>query len=180
MPGAKASDPLHMPIPERASERQKMLENLYAYLATAVSEAEAAPIAVTIERLWLLNGTDTTAYLMERAVRALSEKELDKALSFMDQVVELAPDYAEGWNRRAYIHFVRGDLERALGDLRRCLALEPSHFRALEAIAAIFKEGGQKAAALKAYEKLNELHPNLPGLQETIKDLSRSVDGQKT
>ena len=40
-------------------------------------------------------------------------------------VVDLAPDYTEAWNRRAYVHFVRNDIERALGDLRRTLALDP-------------------------------------------------------
>lgn len=167
-------------IPDRLSERRKLIENLYAYLATAASESEAQPIAHTIERLWLANGTDTSTYLMERAARALYGKDVDLALRFLDQVVELQPDFAEGFNRRAYIFFLKGDIERAMGDLRRCLALEPSHYRALEAMAAIFRNTGQNAAALKAYEKLMDVHPNLPGLQDAFKDIARTVEGQKT
>jgi tetratricopeptide (TPR) repeat protein len=179
-PTAPSKDPLTAPLPDGPAERAKLLSNLYAYLATAGNAEEAQPIAVTIERLWLLNDSDTIAYLMERAGRALTEKNTDLALRFLDQVVDLAPDYAEGWNRRAYAHFISGDVERALGDLRRCLALEPAHFRALEAVASIFRERGQDAAALKVMKKLSEVHPNMPGLENGLQELTRKVEGQRT
>lgn len=169
-----------MPIPESRSERQKLLDNLYAYLATAGSKQEAEPIAATIERLWLLKGTDTSFYLMERARQAISEQNLAKAIRFLDQVVELAPDYAEGWLRRAYVHMLDNDRERAIGDLRRALALEPQHFQALKATAMIFLDNGQHAAALKALEKLLEVHPNEDDAVKLIEDLKQKVDGQKT
>jgi tetratricopeptide (TPR) repeat protein len=181
VPGAaQPFDPLKVPVPQKASERKKLLDTLFAYLAAAGSEGEAQPIAGAIERLWMLNGSDTTAYLMDRAAKAVGDRNLDLALRFMTEVTELAPDYAEGWNRRAYVFFLMGETDRALGDLRRCLALEPMHYRALEALAVIFKNSGQKAAALKAYERLNEIHPNLPGVQEGLKDMTRAVDGQRT
>lgn len=176
----KDVDPKSMPIPDKPSERQKLLENLYAYLATAGSKEEAEPIAATIQRLWLLRGTDTAFYLMERARRAIHENDTAGAALFLDQVVELAPDYAEGWLRRAYVHVLTGDKERALGDLRRCLALEPSHFQALRATGMIFLDNGQNAAALKAFEKLLEIHPQDEDTSKIVDDLRLKVEGQKT
>jgi tetratricopeptide (TPR) repeat protein len=168
------------PLPSTPAERKKLLSNLYAYLATAEDEKQAAPIAQAIERLWLFADSDTIGVLMDRGAKAIAEKDYDLALRFMDAVVDLAPDYAEGWNRRAYVYFLRNDIERMVGDLRRCLALEPNHFRALEGLAQVMRESGQKKAALKAYERLLEVHPNTPGLQDAIKELARDVDGQRT
>ena len=168
------------PLPGTAAERIKLLANLYAYLATAEDEKQAQPIAQAIERLWLFAGSDTIQLLMDRAAKAIAVKDLDLAVRLLDAVVDLAPDYAEGWNRRAYAHYLNNDIERMVGDLRRCLALEPNHFRALEGLAQVMRETGQKKAALKAYERLLEIHPTAPGVSDAVKELSKDVDGQRT
>ena len=167
-------------LPNTPAERNKLLENLYAYLATAEDEKQAQPIAQTIERLWLYSGSDTVTVLMDRSAKAISEKNLDLAVRFLDAVVDLAPDYAEGWNRRAYAHHLKNDVERMVGDLRRCIALEPNHFRAIEFLGLVLRETGQKKAALKAFERLLEINPNAPGVADVVKELSRDVDGQRT
>jgi len=177
---SKPTSPLDQPLPSTAVERAKLLSNLYAYLATASTEAEAQPIASAIERLWLYNGSDTIGLLMDRAAAAIAAKNTDSALRFADAVVDIAPDYAEGWNRRAYVHYLQNDIEAMLGDLRRCLALEPNHFRALEGLAQVMRETGQKKAALKAFEKLLEVNPNAAGAKDAVRELSRDVEGQKT
>jgi tetratricopeptide (TPR) repeat protein len=168
------------PLPSTPQERAKLLANLYAYLATAESEQQSRSIAAAIEKLWLFADSDTIGVLMDRSARAVVEKKLDLATRLLDAVVDLAPDYAEGWNRRAYVHYLNGDIERMVGDLRRCLALEPNHYRALDGLAQVLRETGQKKAALKAYERLIEIHPTAAGAQEAVKDLTREVDGQRT
>jgi tetratricopeptide (TPR) repeat protein len=167
-------------LPTNAEERNKLLSNLYAYLATAEDDKQAQPIAQTIERLWLYSGSDTITLLMDRSAKAIGDKNYDLALRFLDVVVDLAPDFAEGWNRRAYVHHLRNDVERMVGDLRRCIALEPNHFRAMEFLGLILRETGQKKAALKAFERLLEINPNTPGVPDVVKELSRDVDGQRT
>lgn len=168
------------PLPSTTAERTKLLSNLYAYLATAADEAQALPVTQAIEQLWLYTGSDTITLLMDRSAKAAAEKKLDLALSLLDAVVDLAPDFSEGWNRRAFVHFLNNDRERMFGDLRRAVALEPNHYRAMEAMAQMLRQSGEKKAALKAFERLFEIHPNAAGVQDAIKDLSRDVDGQKT
>ncbi len=178
-----ASDPKELaqqPIPGTAGERNKLLANLYAYLATAEDATQAQPIAQAIERLWLFADSDTIGLLMDRSARAIDAKDTSLALKLLDAVVDLAPDYAEGWNRRAYVHYLNNDVERMVGDLRRCLALEPNHYRAMEGLAQVLRETGQKKAAYKAFQRLLEINPNANGAQDALKDLARDVDGQKT
>jgi len=164
--------------PDSPRKRAKKLQDLYAQLATALDNEAASKTAQAIERIWLTPGSDTVSVLMERAVNAANEKRLDLARKLLDTVVELAPDYAEGWNRRAYVHYLRNDVGLAMGDLRRVLALDPSHFKALDGLAQILKEMGDKKSAYAVYKKLIEVHPFWQPAEQAIQELGREVEGQ--
>jgi tetratricopeptide (TPR) repeat protein len=165
-------------LPKTPAEREKTLSDLYALLATADDEETAKAITDAIERVWLHSGSATIDVLMERSIKAMSQKNVDLALKLLDSVVDLAPDFTEAWNRRAFVHFVRKDTERALGDLRRALALDPNHFKALDGLAQILREIGQKKPALKAFRQLLDIHPYWAGAKEAVDELEREVDGQ--
>ena len=165
-------------IPDAPIERAKLLRDLYAHLATAADEQAAAPYVEAIERIWLAPGSDTVMALMERALHAASHERPDLALNLLDAVVNIAPDYAEGFNRRAYVFYTLGDRERALGDLRRVLALDPNHFKAIDGFAQIMKDFGDKKAALAAYRKLVSIHPFWPSAQSAHDELRKEVEGQ--
>lgn len=175
---AKKKPSLGRTIPEAPAERAKLLDDLYAHLATAADEETAKPFADTIERVWLTSGSDTVATLMERAMQAAGHQRNDLALQLLSAVVDLAPDYAEGWNRRAYVFYTEGDYERSLGDLRRVLALDPNHYKALDGLGQIMRQLDRKAQALQAYEKLQMVHPYWPNIQTTVEELRREVQGR--
>lgn len=166
------------PAAGMALDRDGMLAELYAHLAKARSAEEAAPVAKTIETLWLRSGSDTIGLLMRRALKAHAEQKTELALQLLDAVVELAPDYAEGWSRRAVLYYSQDDIEHAAGDLRRALALDPNHYKALEGLAAILRESGQKKSALGAYRQLLLIYPFLPGAQEAADELRIEVEGR--
>lgn len=165
-------------FPKTAKDRAKVLGDLYAYLSAAPDAETAAEIAGIVERLWLISGSDTISVLMERSMKAVSDKQNEVALKLLDAVVDLAPDYAEGWNRRAFVHYLMDQRTQAAGDLRRVLALEPNHFKAMQGLAQILKDAGQKAGALKAYRQLRDMHPFAEGIEEAIRELSVDVEGQ--
>ena len=135
-------------------------------------------IGASIEKLWRLEGGDTVNLLIDRGEAFSARMEQDKALKQLDAAVDLAPDYAEAFSRRAFVHYMKGDTERAVGDLRRVLALEPNHFKALEGIAKILQESGQKKGALKALEELVKVNPLSPGAKTSIEILKKEVEGQ--
>ena len=163
------------PVPP---DRDALLAELYVHLAQAPDAAQAAPIAETIEGLWLQSGSDTIGVLMGRSAKAINEQKNDLALQLLDAVVELAPDYAEGWNRRAYVYFLQNNFEGAIGDLRRALALDPNHFKALEGLARILRDSGQKKNALQAYKQILKINPFQEGAKEAVDELSVEVEGQ--
>ena len=174
-PGAKPGPQAEKRVPQ---DRDSLLAELYSHLGKARDATEASPITEAIEALWQQSGSDTIGLLMGRSAKAIDDKKNDLALQFLDAVTELAPDYAEGWNRRAYVQFLQNNYEGAVGDLRRALALDPNHFKALEGLARILRETGQKKSALQAYREILKINPNQQGAKEAIDELSVEVEGQ--
>jgi len=164
--------------PARPQSREELLAELLTHLAQAQDSTQAESISEAIQSLWLQSGSDTIGVLMGRSSKAISDQKNELALKLLDAVVELAPDYAEGWNRRAYVFFLDNDYENAVEDLRRALALEPNHFKALEGLARILRDTGQKKASLKAYRELLKINPFQEGAKKAVEELSIEVEGQ--
>jgi Tfp pilus assembly protein PilF len=164
--------------PTTPEEASKTIGNLLAHLATEGDALKAGAIAASIEKIWRMPGGDTVNLLVDRGFDAASKNELDRAMKFLDAAVDLAPDYPEAWNQRAFVHFRMGDTNAALGDLRRALALEPNQFRALDGIAKILDGLGEKKASLQAYEQLLKIHPQIEGAQEAADRLRKELEGQ--
>ena len=80
---------------------QNDVDALFDALAQAPSTAAARPIVAKIQRKWMQSGSATVDLLMSRAGTAMKAKDNALALDLLDMVTRLAPDYAEGWNRRA-------------------------------------------------------------------------------
>lgn len=167
-----------LPEPETAQDRAKVLADLYSRLAKAKSADAAMVFQTAIERVWLHSGSDTIDVLMTRAQKQIDDKKHDVALELLGAVVKLAPDFAEGWNRRAYVHFSNGNYNRALGDLRKVLALDQQHFQAISGLASILREFGDDTSALKAYRKALQIHPFWESATQAVNELAREVEGQ--
>lgn len=179
-PGSQKGDPgmMGLPWPKTPTEAAKTVESLLAALATMDDHTLARQVAVSIERIWRIGAGDTINLLLDRAEGFSQKNENDKALKLLDAAVDLAPDYAEAWNRHAFANHRLGNAQAALGDLRRTLALEPNHFRAMEGIAKILTEAGEKKGALKAWEQLLKVYPGIEGGQAAADDVKKAVEGQ--
>ena len=177
-PSAEKRSTLSPAPPKTPAERDTVLSDLYAMLASSEDELAAKSVAESIERVWVHSGSPTVDLLFGRAMQAVAEKDYDKALRFMDAVVEQAPDFTEAWSQRAFVHFQLNDVRQALGDLRRTLALDPNHFKALDGLAQVLREIGEKRAALEVMRRLADVHPYWAGTEQAIEELSREVEGQ--
>lgn len=177
-PADAMSQALGGQIPPSSAARSKLLADLYALLATAEDEAGAKKVQGAIEKVWSRSGSDTVGVILQRAVKAATDKNEALAETLFDAAVDLAPDYAEAWNRRAFYYYKQNDFTRALGDLRRTLALEPNHFRALEGVATILRETGDERGAFKTYERLLEVNPLGEGVQKGFDELKVKVQGR--
>lgn len=151
---------------------------LLGALKAAPDASSAKAIENRILALWLVSGSDTADLLMARVKTATDAKDLDLAIQLLDAVVELRPEYAEGWNRRATLYFMKKDYGRSLADLRQTLAREPRHFGAWAGLGMILQEIGEEKPSLDAFRRALELNPHLPRLSEAVKALTEKVEGR--
>jgi tetratricopeptide (TPR) repeat protein len=125
-----------------------------------------------------VSGSATADLLMSRVKSALDGKDVDLALEILNSLVEVKPDYVEGWNRRATIHFMQKDFGAALADIRQVLAREPRHFGALSGLGLIMQEIGDEKRALEVFRRALAVHPRLDKIPDLVKTLSEKVEGR--
>ena len=163
--------------PERG-ERTYNLDTLFDALKIAPDESSAKAIEDRIWALWMVSGSDTCNILMSRAKMAADGQDYGLAVKLLDAVVELRPDYVEGWNRRATVYYLQKDYGHSLADIRQVLAREPRHFGALSGLGAIMQEIGDDKHALEAYRRALAIDPHLEHIGEVVKTLSEKVEGR--
>jgi len=163
---------------EAKPDRGRSIDFLFEALKAAPDAETAKLIENRIWALWLASGSDTADLLMSRVKQAAEEKDVDLAIRLLDAIVELKPDYAEAWNRRATMHFTKKDYGRALADIAQALAREPRHFGALTGLGMILQEMGEDKRALEAFRRALEIDPHLQKIPEFVKALTDKVEGR--
>jgi tetratricopeptide (TPR) repeat protein len=169
---------LGLSSPTLADQTDPRLAGLFRALREAPDESAAAEVEASIWATWLQSGRASIDLLMTRGLAAQEAKDVVTAQALFDAVTELAPNFAEGWNRRASARREAGDLAGAVSDLERALALEPRHFGALLGLAAILEQEGQPRAALEAARRALALNPHLKAAEEKIRALMGKLEGR--
>jgi tetratricopeptide (TPR) repeat protein len=165
-------------VPPVKVDRARSLDLLFQALKAAPDSATARLIEKRIWALWLSSGSDTADLLMTRVRAAIEQKDADLAIRLLDAVVDLKPDYVEGWNRRATLYFEKHDYGRAMSDIARVLALEPRHFGALTGLGMILEEVGDDRQALQVLRRALEVDPHLDKVPDLVKSLVEKVEGR--
>jgi tetratricopeptide (TPR) repeat protein len=159
-------------------DRSRNIDFLFGALKAA-PDAEAAKLVENrILALWLASGSDTADLLMTRVKTAIDAKDLELAITLLNSIVEIKPDYVEAWNRRATVHFLRKDFGGAIADIRQVLAREPRHFGALAGLGMIMQEIGEEKRALEMFRRALDVHPHLQRVPDLVKALTEKVDGR--
>jgi tetratricopeptide (TPR) repeat protein len=157
--------------------RSERLEQLLEALAKPEAD-DASLLQRRIAELWSESGSDSMDLLLSRGREAIEAEEYDKAVVHFTALVELAPDFAEGWNARATAYFLQNEYWRSVADIQRTLALEPRHFGALVGLGAILEATGDEAGALTAYRAALALNPHLERAETAVDRLVPKVDGK--
>jgi len=105
-------------------------------------------------------------------------KNFEVALALLDKLVELQPDWAEAWNKRATVRYLVDDYEGSMADIAHVLKLEPRHFGALSGMGMILERRGFREDALRAYRRALAIAPHLDSLRNSVDRLTKSVEGQ--
>ena len=164
--------------PAVSEDGPSRLDTLFSDLKRKRNEKAAERIARQIGAQWADSGSASVDLMMQWANDAMTEKKYDVALDFLDQVIMLQPGFAEGWNRRATVHFMMENHAKAMADIEHTLRLEPRHFGALAGLAGILKARGSNELALDAYQRVLDLYPMLRDAQSEVVELADELAGE--
>jgi len=96
------------------------------------------------------------------------------AVEVFTGVVELAPEYAEGWNKRATALYKKGDFECSLQDYDKVLSLKPPHFDCLYGKGICLMSLGKGDSAAEAFKQALAVHPGMNCALKALDDLERT------
>jgi tetratricopeptide (TPR) repeat protein len=145
-----------------ADQRDPTLPPLFKYLKSVTSTDEAGAVEDKIWEIWAETGDPVLDKLMVQSSDAMDRNDFRAALQDINQIVAKKPDFAEGWNKRATVHYLMGDYEKALSDIDRTLELEPRHFGALSGLGLTNMKLGNDAAAVDAFQRVLAIDPLYP------------------
>jgi tetratricopeptide (TPR) repeat protein len=154
------------------------LDGLFQELREAPSEHEAKKSEEAILRMLHQSGSATATLLLKRASAAIQAGDQMLALDLLDSVIALEPEFAEAWNKRATLHYLRADYGKAIADIEQTLVLEPRHFGAISGLGLIMRSLGRDEAALEIFTEVLEIHPFLEGAKKAVDELRPTLQGQ--
>lgn len=155
--------------PAAADQDAPELDRLFERLQQVEDQAVAERITGRIWEHWRRIDDPEAAAALEQGIVALQTGHHARAEAHFDRVVERAPGFAEGWNKRATARYLRGNMAGAASDIRRVLQLEPRHFGALSGLGLVYMELERHGAAIEAFERALALNPHLEGTRENIR-----------
>ncbi len=135
---------------------------LFDKLKDAGSENEAQQLTTRLWQVFTKAPDPHAQDLLDRGMRYIRYGEPDAAEPVLDQLVRYCPDYAEGWNQRAFARFLAGRYEEALSDIDKTLEIEPRHFGALAGRFLTFVKQDRPQLAEKALRDVLVVHPWAP------------------
>jgi len=178
-PDSEAVLPPADDVPAQPDDEGAQLDTLFSELKKAANPSYAKTIADRIWSVWFKSGSATTDLMMHWASEAMERRDYNIALDMLDQVITRAPDFAEGWNRRATVHFIMNNDAKSMADIGRVLELEPRHFGALSGLAMILERNGRKEAALDAWQRTLKIYPGMKNAQNAVIRLQDDLAGKR-
>lgn len=93
----------------------------------AETEQAGREISAQMWQLWLKAPDEVAQEALDSGMRARANYDFLGSVEAFTRLVEYCPDYAEGFNQRAFVLFLQQNFELALVDLDKALVLSPRH-----------------------------------------------------
>jgi tetratricopeptide (TPR) repeat protein len=132
-----------------------------------------------IWRIWGRSGNPQVDGLYEKGVEQMEAGDQQRAIATFTRIIELKPDFAEGWNKRATLYFMVGDLRKSLADCDEVMKRNPYHFGALSGYALIYTRLEFYDRALEYSRRALAVNPNLDGVKENIDVLEHIIEQRR-
>lgn len=114
------------------------------------------------KKLWRIWFQQKGIYGLERidqSQKLLDAGEITEAEAILTELIKKQPDFAEAWNRRAFLYYSIGEYKSSLGDCQRVIQINPVHFGALHGMGLCYAALGEYGQAIKTFKRALEIQP---------------------
>ena len=143
-------------------------------------EVTSAKAMKEISEAWSKTGSASMDLLALRGKRAIGKQDWDAAEEHLTQLVNLDPDYAQGWVLRAGARLQAEKFGLALSDAAEALRVEPRHYEAMIIAAAIFFRLGRKREALGLAKQVLLINPHSGEAKAIVRETEAEIEGVDT
>lgn len=97
---------------------------------------------------------------LQQAQRVLEAGQFERAEDLLTEVIHDWPDFAEAWNRRAVLYYMRRDYQKAIADCEEVVRLNPHHFGALHGLGLCHAALAEYREAIGAFRQASAIVPH--------------------
>ena len=155
--------------PAMADQNDTRLDELFHKLKTANSLQKALPFEIQIWNIWMEHQNPNARSSLTKGIEAMQQQNFEQALDHFSQLIELEPEFAEGWNKRATVLYLMGRFHESDADVVRTLELEPRHFGAFSGQGLIRMVLEDWSGSVQSFEAGLSIHPNMQGTINNLK-----------
>ncbi len=127
-------------------------------------------------RIWERSGSQKVDSLYQAGVLQMKGGDLHNGIATFSRIIELKPDFAEGWNKRATLYFLAGEYRKSLADCAEVIKRNPNHFGALAGYGQIYLRLEDYPRALDYFRRALEVNPNMDGVKLNILLLEQLIE----
>ncbi|MBD2681966.1 MULTISPECIES: tetratricopeptide repeat protein [Nostoc] len=112
-----------------------------------------------IWRIWFQQKGIYGLERIDRSQKLLDAGEITEAETALTELLREQPDFAEAWNRRAFLYYSIGDYQKSLADCQMVVQINPIHFGALHGMGLCYAALGRYSEAIRAFKRALEIQP---------------------
>ncbi|SMF77733.1 tetratricopeptide repeat protein [Candidatus Pelagibacter sp. HIMB1321] len=169
---------LFLTISSKANDRDIQLNRLFNELKIN----NAALVYGTEQKIWKIWSTHPTdeklTLKLSKGTNLMQGNTLSKAIEIFSDLIELDPNWAEAWNKRANALYLIGDYEGSQKDINKVLELENRHFGALAGQGLVNIKLENYEIAIESYERAQEIYPAMQSPKVMIEQIKELIKQQ--
>lgn len=141
------------------TDHSQRISEIVVELGDARGQGEAQVLTRELWEIWTDAPDEIAQALLDEGMSRRASYDFLGARNTFDRLVEYCPDYAEGYNQRAFANYLSSNFEEALVDLDRALEITPNHIAALSGKGLTLMGLGRNDEAQAALREAVEMNP---------------------
>ena len=141
------------------TDHSQRLAEIVVELGQARGQGDARVLTEALWEIWTDAPDEIAQAMLDEGMSRRSRYDFLGAVEVLNRLVEYCPDYAEGYNQRAFANYLTQNFEAALTDLERTLDIMPNHIAALSGKALTLMGLGRNDEAQVVLRSAVEMNP---------------------